>query len=207
MLDYIAFLSCLEIALLNSVYIEIILKPKQVLCLESVYLDKDVMCVLPTGYGKSLIFHLLPMFLFAKHKLQSNVFGGWKSNLQSISTAVVDSIVIVVSPLNSLMSDQISRLRMSGIEASVIGVKELRQQMASSSDDEDSEDKGDDFDVKIDFCLCQEKKLHDGDYQIVFAHPESLISSKYGRDLLLSAKYQDNVVSIVIDEAHCIIDW
>ena len=135
MLDYIAFLSCLEFALLNSVYIEIILKPKQVVCLESVYLDKDVMCVLPTGYGKSLIFHLLPMLLFAKHKLQSNVFGGWKSNLQSISTAVVDSIVIVVSPLNSLMSDQISRLRMSEIEASVIVVKELGQQMASSSDE------------------------------------------------------------------------
>ena len=205
MLDYIAFLSCLEIALLNSVYDEIVLKPKQVLCQESVYLDKNVMCVLPTGYGKSLIFHLLPMLLFTKHKLHSDVSGGWKSNLKSFSTAVVDSIVIVVLPLNSLMSDQISRLRMSGIEASVIGVKELRrQQMASSSNDED---KGDDFDVEIDLCLCQEKKLRDGDYQIVFAHPESLISSNYGRDLLLSAKYQDNVVSIVIDEAHCIIDW
>ena len=205
MLDHIAFLSCLEIALLTSVYNEIVLKPKQVICLESVYLDKDVMCVLPTGYGKSLIFHLLPMLLFAKHKLHSDVFGGWKSNLESISTAVVDSIVIVVSPLNSLMRDQISRLQMSGIEASVIGVKELRrQQMASSSDDEDI---GDDFDLDINFCSCQEKKLRDGDYQIVFAHPESLISTKYGRNLLLSAKYQDNVVSIAVDEAHCIIDW
>ena len=137
MLDYISFLSCLEIALLNSVCNEIVLKPKQVLCLESVYLDKDVMCVLPTGFGKSLIFHLLPMFLFAKHKLNSNVFGGWNSNLKSITAAVVDSIIIVVPPLDSLLSDQISRLRMSGIEASVIGVKGLREQMASSSDDED----------------------------------------------------------------------
>ena len=64
----------------------------------------------------------------------------------------------------------------------------------------------DDFDLGLDFRLCQETKLRDGDYQIVFAHPESLISSKYGRELLLSEKYRDNVVSMVIDEAHCIVD-
>ena len=72
MLEYVAFLSCLEIALLNSVYNQMILKPKQCLGLESVYLEKDIMCVLPTGYGKSLIFHLLPMLLHAKHKLRSD---------------------------------------------------------------------------------------------------------------------------------------
>ena len=71
MLDYIVFLSCLEFALLNSAYKCTILKPKQVICLETLYLQKDVMCVLPTGYGKSLIFHLLPMLLFAKLKLRA----------------------------------------------------------------------------------------------------------------------------------------
>ena len=102
------------------------------------------------------------------------------------------------------MSDQISRLRMPGIQASVICVKDLRgEQMADSSDGNID----DDFDVDLDFRLCQEKKLRGGDYQIVFAHPESLISSKYGRELLLSEKYRDNVVSIVIDEAHCIVHW
>ena len=75
--------------------------------------------------------------------------------------------------------------------------------MADSSD----ENIDDDFDVDLDLRLCQEKKLRHGDYQIVFAHPESLISSKYGRELLLSEKYCDNVVSIIIDEAHCIVDW
>ena len=47
--------------------------PKQVISLESVYLQKDVMCILPTGYGKSLIFHLLPMLLFAKFKLRGDL--------------------------------------------------------------------------------------------------------------------------------------
>ena len=113
-------MSGLKIALLYSIYNEIILKPKHVLCLESLYLEKDVMCVLPTGYGKSSVFYLLPMLLFAKHKLRSDVYG-WK--LKSISTAVVNTIVIVLSPLHSSMNNQISRLKMSEIQASIIGVK------------------------------------------------------------------------------------
>ena len=124
MLDYIAFLACLEFAVLNSLYKETILKPKQVVCLERLYLQNDVMCVLPTGYGKSLIFHLLPMLLFAKSKLCGDLRFGWRS--KGICTEVVDSIVIVVSPLNSLMSDQISRLGLSGIRASAINVKNAR---------------------------------------------------------------------------------
>ncbi len=64
----------------------------------------------------------------------------------------------------------------------------------------------DHFDLGLDFRLCQETKLGDGDYQVVIAHPECLISSKYGRELLLSEKYQDNVVSIVVDEVRCIVD-
>ena len=51
----------------------------------------------------------------------------------------------------------------------------------------------------IDFWLCEEQKLCDGQCHIVFAHPESFISSKYGRDLLLSKKYTENVVAIVVD--------
>ena len=38
-------------------------------------------------------------------------------------------------------------------------------------------------------------------------HTESFISTKYGRELLTTKTYQDNVVAIVIDEAHCILDW
>ena len=85
MLDYIAFLSCLEFAVLNSLYQETILKPKQVLCLESTYLEKDLIRVLPTGYRKSLIFHLLPRLLVSQ----------WRS--KGCCLATVDSIVIVVS--------------------------------------------------------------------------------------------------------------
>jgi hypothetical protein len=50
--------------------------------------------------------------------------------------------------------------------------------------------------AEIDFCLCEEKKLRDGHYQIVFAQPETLISTKYGRNLLQSKTYQGNVLAM-----------
>ena len=56
-----------------------------------------VLCVLPSGYGKYLIFHLVPMMLFAKGKLTDGDF--WKCR-GSIPTADINTIVIVVSPLN-----------------------------------------------------------------------------------------------------------
>ena len=48
------FLRCLEFAILNSHYTEIVLKPKQVICFQKLFLNSDVLAVLPTGLGKSL---------------------------------------------------------------------------------------------------------------------------------------------------------
>ena len=57
---------------------------------------KDVFVSLPTGFGKSVIFQALPM-----------VFDGF--------TGESHHIVIVVSPLLSLIKDQTERLRQVGI--------------------------------------------------------------------------------------------
>ena len=137
------------------------------------------MCVLPTGYGKSLIFHLLSMLLFAKYNLGSDVFQicrcAWRSS-KKISMAGINSIIIMVSLLNSLMNDHIARLhKSSGIQASVIDMKELTR-------DEDDNDNV--FNVDIDFRLGEKRKLRDGHYEIVFffTSRSSLISSKYGRE-------------------------
>ncbi len=101
-----------------------------------------------------------------------------------------------MSPLNSLINDQISRLGMSGIRASIINVKESRRDQIA-----------DEIRINIDLCVCDEQKLQNGLYNIVFAHPESFISCKYGRESLVSEMYQENVVAVVIDKAHCILDW
>ena len=179
-------------------YQNLILKPKQVICLESVYLQNDVMWVLPMGNGKSLIFHLLPLLLFTEFKFRDDLLTGWKS--KGVSTTAVDSIVIVVSPLNSLMIDQISRLSVTGIRASIVSMKEAKLEL-------DSDDIHSDKVVDIDFIHCEGNKLRNGYYHFVSAHPESFISSKYGRYLLLSKHYQEHLVAIVVDEAHCIVEW
>ena len=43
------FLSCVQTALLSASYDNIILKAKQVICLQSMYLKKDLFAVLSTG--------------------------------------------------------------------------------------------------------------------------------------------------------------
>ena len=68
---------------------------------------------------------------------------------------MVDSIVIVVSPLNYLRSSQISRLGVGGIRASVMSMKESRKGL--DSDDVDSID---DQVVDVDFSQCEGNKLY-----------------------------------------------
>lgn len=66
----------------------------------------------------------------------------------------------------------------------------------------------DDEEIECDLTEQNKKeKLVRGYYNLLFAHPEALISSKFGREMVYSATYQQHVCSIVIDEAHCIIEW
>jgi len=47
-----------------------------------------------------------------------------------------------------------------------------------------------------------------GEYQLLYLTPESLMSShSVYRDTLLSSKYKDNLVALVVDEAHCCKLW
>ncbi|XP_046546343.1 ATP-dependent DNA helicase RecQ-like [Haliotis rubra] len=51
-------------------------------------------------------------------------------------------------------------------------------------------------------------KLLNGHYTYLFAHPESIIDQKPVNDIFLHKHFQEDVKSyIVIDEAHCILDW
>lgn len=151
------------------------LKTKQLEALRAVVQQKrDVLAVLPTGYGKSLIYQLLPsMFNFL-------VYGGNSC-----------SIAIIVSPLTALMLDQVEKIKKQGQSAAIFHAK------CSEADKETGiEVEGD----SLENVLC-------GRVSIVFAHPEVLISSKKCREMLLSDVYQKNVVCVVADEAHCIVDW
>lgn len=62
------------------------LRPKQLQCLREV-VQKDLIAVLPTGYGKSLVYELLPFYCkFVKN---------------------ISCTVIVIVPLNSILQQEV----------------------------------------------------------------------------------------------------
>jgi len=51
------------------------------------------------------------------------------------------------------------------------------------------------------------KGIHDGEYQLVFISPESIISNLYWREMLRTPVYRENLVAFAVDEAHCVSKW
>ena len=87
------------------------------------------------------------------------------------------SIVIVISPLIALMMEQTTKFREMGLNA---------------------------------LCCCDEKDVSgvlSGQAQLVFISPESLMCNYKYRNMLLSSAYQQSLVAVVVDEAHCIKMW
>ena len=79
------------------------LKQNQIKCLELLSSGKDVLAVLPTGYGKSIIYAILPKVWDFLEEIRTN------------------SIVIVISPLVSLMKDQVQNIGKYGIDSVYLG--------------------------------------------------------------------------------------
>lgn len=99
---------------------EVKLKQEQKTCLKILTVErKDVLGVLPTGYGKSLIYQLLPK-LFSSY---------WYSKTNEKKTCTV----IVVSPLELIRKQQVERLRSKGICAATI------EDLKSEDDHKDKE--------------------------------------------------------------------
>ena len=79
-------------------------KEEQLLAIEEFVSGRDVFVSLPTGFGKSLIYGLLPPVI---------------DRIRGHATAT--SVALIVSPLASLMIDQKSRFLPSGITAEFLG--------------------------------------------------------------------------------------
>ena len=123
----------LSLPLLNSIqyaldvlcYEEIYLKVKQYLALDSVLQGRDTIVVLPTGYGKSIIFHLLPFIC---------------DYLNISNHSGPNNAVLVISPLNALINYQITILKNCGVEAVVLDVSLLSNKLLRRNSTEDKED-------------------------------------------------------------------
>lgn len=169
----------IKIALNNAGIQDLSLKPQQVQCFDYILQGYDVIAVLPTGFGKSLLFQLLPDIL---------------------PTKTTSNVVIVVCPLTSIIEDQLKVLKGMGINAAVLrteNVKEARDTLfnyaPATRDCEDENNPTSD-------------DIINGHAKIIFAQPEDLLSEG-GRRLLKCDVFQENVVACVIDEAHCVEMW
>src|SRR5277367_606358 len=80
--------------------LNIMLKDKQMDCFEAVVNKKDTFAILPTGYGKTLIYMLLPSLLDKFH-----------------NTNTGHHIILVISPLVGLMQQQVENFIQSGLTA------------------------------------------------------------------------------------------
>ena len=52
-----------------------------------------------------------------------------------------------------------------------------------------------------------EGKLYRGEYQLVFVSPEMILCDERWDDILSSSEYQEHLVGLVVDEAHCVKTW
>ena len=138
------------------------LKREQLLSVKAVYDGKDVFVWLPTGFGKSLCYQILP-FVF-DHKL--GLIGSDRN-----------SAVLIISPLISLMVDQVQSLRIRGAKSSIIssGTAIAENLLATDS-----------------------SLLSDS---LLFCAPESLMKIRW-REALSS-----RIVAVVVDEVHCVSKW
>lgn len=90
------------------------------------------------------------------------------------------SIVIVISPLVALMKDQVCTFQSKGLSTAFINHESTHEMRVG---------------------------VLSGDYQLVFFSPESILSNRRWRDLLRQGKYIDNLVALIVDEAHCVKKW
>jgi ATP-dependent DNA helicase RecQ len=114
---------------------------------------RDVFALMPTGGGKSLCFQL-PALLR-------------------------EGLTIVVSPLISLMKDQVDSMQTTGVAATFLN---------SALD-------GDEARARL-------RGLHRGEHHLLYVAPERLMLESF-----LEKAKQWKVAQIAIDEAHCISEW
>src|SRR5713101_3977757 len=105
--------------------------------------------------------------------------GGWKSLCFQLPALLRDGLTIVVSPLISLMKDQVDALETSGIAATFLNSVLDRYEATERL-----------------------RGLHRGEYRLLYVAPERLML-----DTFLERALNWNIAEIAIDEAHCISEW
>jgi len=117
-------------------------------------LDKrDVFCIMPTGAGKSICYQ--------------------------IAALIMNGITLVISPLISLMKDQVDGLKDNGIKATYINSTQSMEEISE---------------------ILKDASL--GEYKLIYITPERLESR-----IFLGIVKSLEICQVAVDEAHCVSEW
>lgn len=121
--------------------------------IDSILKGEDVVGIMPTGAGKSLCFQIPALML--------------------------EGITLVISPLISLMKDQVNALVQAGVKAAYINSSLSASQFQRVM-----------------------QNAENGQYKIIYVAPERLLTDDF-QNLV-----QKSIISMVtVDEAHCVSQW
>ena len=125
----------------------------QEMLVDALLSGQDVLGIMPTGAGKSLCYQIPALLL--------------------------PGITLVVSPLISLMKDQVSTLNQAGVHAAFLNSSLSAAQYRKA----------------LGFAM-------EGRYKIIYVAPERLLTPEF-----LYAVQSMEISMISVDEAHCISQW
>ena len=129
------------------------LRPGQQDLMEGILNGSDVLGIMPTGAGKSLCYQVPALML--------------------------PGITIVISPLISLMSDQVKALNQAGVHAAYINSSLTENQIRAAL-----------------------LYAAQGQYKIIYVAPERLNTIRF-----LDFACRADISMVTVDEAHCISQW
>lgn len=130
-------------------------RPLQKDIITNVLKGNDTLAVMPTGGGKSLCYQLPAL--------------------------IMQGITIVVSPLISLMQDQVASLKTAGIQSAFLNSTLSWEEYCSAVNE-----------------------IKTGQVKIIYVSPEGLATERI-RELFSSPELK--IACITIDEAHCVSQW
>lgn len=125
--------------------------------IKNILSGKDALGIMPTGAGKSLCYQIPALLLHEKQK----------------------GVTLVISPLISLMKDQVEGLNQAGIHAAYLNSSLTPGQYRKA--------------------LSYAKE---GRYPIIYVAPERLTTPEF-----LDFACHANIVMVAVDEAHCVSQW
>ena len=128
-------------------------RPGQEEIIDNIIAGRDIMAVMPTGAGKSICYQ--------------------------IPAILLTGITLVISPLISLMLDQVTSLNQNGIRAAYLNSTLTAKQMSLAL-----------------------QRAAAGTYKIIYVAPERLSTESF-RNFAANA----DISLVAVDEAHCVSQW